>query len=74
MSRRTPEELHNLAENEKEQAIHLLNRLFGIDLAFEDNLIREAVECIIKATMLYNSEIHTESLNELFEKMKEDKK
>ena len=72
--RRTPEELHKLAENEKEQAIHLLNRLFGIDLAFEDNLIREAVECIIKATMLYNSEIHADALKDLNEKMKGDKK
>ena len=72
--RRTPEELHKLAEAEKEKAIQLLNIAFNIQDGFENNIIREAVECIIKATMLYNSGIHTESLNELFEKMKKDKK
>jgi len=74
--RRTPEELHNLAEAEKEKAIDLLNSAHGINThyGFENNVIREAVECIIKATMLYNSEIHTESLNELLGKREGGKK
>jgi len=70
----TPEELHNLAEAEKEKAIDLLNRVLGISQSCDTGVVRAAVECIIKATMLYNSEIHTESLNELFEKMKSPKR
>jgi hypothetical protein len=60
--KRTPEELHNLAEAEKEKAIRLLNNALNVPNDFEIDVLRVAVGCIINSVLLYNAELQSSAM------------